>query len=39
MAHKSVLGHKSLQIPEAQVFINEFLPAYALSLDELEHFE
>ena len=39
MAHQSVLSHKSLQIPEAQFFINEFLPAYALSLDELEHFE
>ena len=39
MAYSSVLAHKSLQLAEAQIFINEFLPAYALSLDELEHFE
>ena len=39
MAYKSVLAHKSLQLPEAQAFIDEFLPAYSLSLDELEQFE
>jgi len=39
MAHKATLTHKSLELPEAKMFIEEFLPAYALSLDELEHFE
>ena len=39
MAHKTVMAHSSLLIDEAKIFIEEFLPAYALSLDELEHFE
>ena len=39
MAYKATLSHKSLELPEAKMFIEEFLPAYSLSLDELEHFE
>lgn len=37
-AYGSVLAHPSLQIPEAQLFIEQYLPAYALSLDEVERF-
>lgn len=38
-AYNAVIAHESLKLPEAQVFIKEFLPAYELSLDEVEQFE
>ncbi|MFV0497846.1 MAG: 5'-deoxynucleotidase [Candidatus Fimivivens sp.] len=37
-ASKTILAHPALELPEAQIFIKEYLPAYALSLDEVEHF-
>lgn len=37
-AYKTIAGHPALELPEAQIFIKEYLPAYALSLDEVERF-
>lgn len=37
-AKESILKHRALDIAEAQEFIREFLPAYSLTLDEVEHF-
>lgn len=37
-AYQTVLAHPSLKLLEAQEFIKDFLPAYALSLDEVEIF-
>lgn len=37
-ASKTISEHPALQLPEAQLFIKEYLPAYALSLDEVERF-
>lgn len=37
-ASKTIAEHPSLQLPEAQIFIKEYLPAYALTLDEVEQF-
>ncbi len=37
-AKESVLAHPALKLPEAAVFIEEFLPAYALTLDEVERY-
>ena len=39
MAHRAALGHPALQMEEAQIFIKEYLPAYALPLDALEKYE
>ena len=38
-AFEATLNHSSLKIPEAQVFINEYLPAYYLTLDDIEKFD
>ena len=35
VAKEASLRHPSLALPAAQVFLSEFLPAYALTLDEL----
>lgn len=37
-ARAAIEAHPALQLPEAQRFIVQYLPAYALSLDELERF-
>ena len=36
VAKETCLAHPSLALPAAQVFLREFLPAYSLTLDELE---
>ena len=35
-ALNTCLTHESLELPAAKVFVKEFLPAYSLSLDEVE---
>ena len=37
-AKESIMNHPALALPEAVVFVKEFLPAFALTLDEVEHF-
>ena len=37
-AYETVSAHPSLQLPEAKEFIKDFLPAYELTLDEIEKF-
>lgn len=37
-AYETTLSHPSLKLSEAEVFIEEFLPAYRLTLDEIEKF-
>jgi len=36
VAKKACLAHPALQLPAARVFIEEYLPAYSLTLDEIE---
>lgn len=38
-AHRSILAHPALALPEARVFLEEYLPAYSLTLDEVERFQ
>ena len=37
-ASKTISVHPALSLPEAQIFIKEYLPAYALTLDEVEQY-
>ncbi len=36
VAKKASLAHPSLRLPAARVFMEEYLPAYSLTLDEIE---
>jgi 5'-deoxynucleotidase len=36
VARQTLLAHKALQLEEAQVFLREHMPAYSLTLDEVE---
>jgi 5'-deoxynucleotidase len=38
-AKRAALAHPSLSLPAARVFLEEFLPAYSLTLDEVGKFE
>ncbi|MEG2174235.1 MAG: 5'-deoxynucleotidase [Oscillospiraceae bacterium] len=38
-ARRATLRHEALLLPEARLFIEEYLPAYSLTLDELEPFD
>ena len=38
-AEKACLSHESLNLPAAKIFIDEFLPAYSLTLDEVSRYE
>lgn len=37
-AAETISAHEALTLPEARIFIDEYLPAYALALDEVERF-
>lgn len=37
-AYETVAAHPALELPEAKQFISDFLPAYELTLDEIEKF-
>jgi 5'-deoxynucleotidase len=37
-AAQTIRAHEALGLPEARVFLEEYLPAFALTLDEVEHF-
>ncbi len=37
-AYETTLAHPALELPEAKEFIRDFLPAYELTLDEIEKF-
>lgn len=38
-AEKACLAHEALNLPAAKIFIEEFLPAYSLTIDEVSRYE
>jgi 5'-deoxynucleotidase len=37
-AFSATLGHQALTLPEAREFIEEYLPAYSLNIDDVEKY-